>query len=137
MFDFNLFFLNIFLVCFDLERRLCYNCVVSSSHAGVKRSLTLSLICLLWRSSVKVLSFTAGTQSVSNVRLHFVPLRPKSATLGFIEGCEWISMLTVITGSHQYVVRLIKRQTAVLCLTPGCRRIFNEAFGLFLKRNNM
>lgn len=47
---------------------------------------------------------------------------------------EWISMLTVITGNQQFVATLMKQQTAVWCLTPGCRRSLNEAFGLLLKR---
>lgn len=58
-------------------------------------------------------------------------------TCGCIVASEWISMLTVITGNQQFVATLMKQQMAVWCLTPGCRRILNEAFGLLLKRNNL
>lgn len=63
--------------------------------------------------------------------------RAKMCTCGCIVASEWISMLTVITGNQQFAATLMKQQTAVWCLTPGCRRILNEAFGLFLKRNKL
>lgn len=43
-------------------------------------------------------------------------------------------ILTVITGNHQSVAVLMKWQTTVLILTPVCRIVHNNAFGLFLKQ---
>lgn len=105
---------------------------VSSFHSSVQWFLTLSLICLLWRMPVNVVSVAVGTQNIS-VLICFAATKQKCAKMCIVAS-EWISMLTVITGNQQFVATLMKQQTAVWCLTPGCRRICNEAFGLLLKR---